>query len=53
MIPRELCPKCLVPREQDERGLVCPKCGSRPRRRAKPKYGEALKKHPYIVTTAT
>lgn len=44
MIPRETCPKCLVPRGRDARGLVCPQCGSRPHARPKPKYGEALKK---------
>lgn len=43
MIPRETCPRCRVPRTKDDRGLVCPRCGSRPHARPKPRWGDALK----------
>ena len=43
MIPREICPKCLVPREPKGDTLVCPRCGSKPHRRPRPRYGNSLK----------
>lgn len=39
MIPREICPKCNWKREMVDGKLVCPKCGSKPHRRPRARYG--------------